>query len=203
VTLRVVGAGVGRTGTMSLKLALEKLLGGPCYHMLEVLPRPEHVATWHDTLRGNPPDWDALYDGFVAAVDWPTCTFWRELSDVYPDALVLLSIREPDDWWRSCDRTIFEVFRQENRPELDAWLAMATDMLKRFTRNFLDADEAKAAFVRHNESVRGAVPSDRLIEWKPGDGWEPICERLGLPAPDEPFPHTNTTEEFRGRAGWD
>ena len=203
MTLRVIGAGVGRTGTMSLKLALEKLLDGPCYHMLEVFSRPEHIAFWQSALDGNLPNWDEVYDGFVAAVDWPTCTLWRELSEAYPDAPVLLSTRDPDDWWRSCDRTIFEVFRVDSRPELGPWLKMATDMLKRFTPNFLDEDEAKAAFVRHNDEVRSAIPSDRLIEWRPGYGWAPICERLGLDAPDEPFPHTNTTEEFRGRAGWD
>lgn len=86
MTLRVIGAGVGRTGTMSLKLALEKLLGGPCYHMIEVFPRPEHIRAWHSALDGDPPNWDELYDGFIAAVDWPTCTFWRELNETYPDA---------------------------------------------------------------------------------------------------------------------
>jgi hypothetical protein len=202
VTLRVVGAGVGRTGTMSLKLALEKLLGGPCYHMLEVFSRPEHVKTWQDAVRGELPDWEKLYDGFDAAVDWPTCTFWRELADAYPDAPVLLSTRDPDAWWTSCDRTIWEVFRTP-REGLDEWLAMATDMLMRFTPNFLDADQSKAAFVRHNDEVRAAIPSERLIDWRPGDGWGPICEKLGLPVPDEPFPHANTTKEFRDRAGWD
>jgi sulfotransferase family protein len=202
MTLRVVGAGVGRTGTMSLKLALEKLLDAPCYHMLEVFVRPDHVTIWQEAVDGRPPDWEALYEGFVAAVDWPTCTFWRELADAYPDAPVLLSTRDPDDWWRSCDRTIFEVFRAP-REGLDEWLAMATGMLERFAPTFLDAGEAKAAFVRHNDEVRATIAPSRLIEWQPGQGWGPLCEGLGLPVPDEPFPHTNTTEEFRSRAGWD
>jgi hypothetical protein len=202
MTLRVIGAGVGRTGTMSQKLALEQLLAGPCYHMLEVFVRPEHVAMWDGAMRGELPDWEVLYDGFIAAVDWPTCTFWRELSDAYPDAPVLLSVRDPDEWWKSCDRTIFEVFRAP-REGMDEWLAMATAMLERFTPNFLDLDEAKAAFVRHNDEVRSTISPSRLIEWRPGEGWGPLCEVLGVPVPDEPFPHTNTTEEFRTRAGWD
>jgi hypothetical protein len=202
VTLRMVGAGVGRTGTMSLKLALEKLLGGPCYHMIEVFGRPEHVTMWQSVMDGDDPDWEQLFDGFVAAVDWPVSTFWRELADAYPDAPVLLSTRDPDSWWTSCDRTIFNVFRGESDVN-DAWRAMATDMLKRFTPNFLDPDEAKAAFVRHNDEVRATIAPSRLIEWRPGDDWGPLCEGLGLPVPDEPYPHTNTTEEFRGRAGWD
>jgi hypothetical protein len=158
---------------------------------------------WHDALRGDLPDWEVLFDGFVAAVDWPTCTFWRELADAYPDAPVLLSTRDPDSWWTSCDRTIFNVFRTEPEGDVDPWRAMATDMLKRFSPNFLDANEAKAAFVRHNDEVRAAVPSSRLIEWQPGDDWGPLCEGLGLPVPNESYPHANTTAEFRGRAGWD
>jgi len=203
MTLRVVGAGVGRTGTMSLKLALEKLLGGSCYHMMEVFGRPEHVALWQSALDGEFSDWEALYDGFVASVDWPACTFWRETSEAFPDAPVLLSSRDPDAWWTSCDRTVLNVFRGETETVSDPWRAMATQMLRRFTPNFLDADEMKAAFVQHNDEVRATVSSDRLIDWQPGDGWEPICEKLGVPVPDEPFPHTNTTEEFRSRAGWD
>jgi hypothetical protein len=202
MTLRMVGAGVGRTGTMSLKLALTKLLDGPVYHMLEVFPRPEHIEMWRDALRGNIPDWDVLFDGFVGAVDWPTCTFWRELADTYPDAPVLLSTRDAASWWKSCDQTILNVFRGEADGN-DAWIGMATEMLKRFTPNFLDADEMQAAFVRHTDEVRATVPSSRLIEWKPGDGWEPLCAGLGLPVPDEPYPHKNTTQEFRTRAGWD
>ena len=202
MTLRVVGAGVGRTGTMSLKFALEKLLGGPCYHMMEVFVRPEHVTMWQSALDGDLSNWDALFDGFVAAVDWPVCTFWRELADANPDAPVLLSTRDADSWWTSCDRTIFNVFRAPPSDD-DAWRAMATQALQRFDPNFLDEDAAKAAFVRHNDEVRATIAPSRLIEWQPGDDWGPLCEGLDVPVPDEPYPHANTTAEFRGRAGWD
>jgi hypothetical protein len=201
--LRVVGAGLGRTGTMSLKLALEKLLDGPCYHMLEVFPRPEHVEIWQQAVDGSMPDWDLLFADFVAAVDWPAGAFWRELSDAYPDAPVLLSVRDPEDWWRSADKTIWEVFRTEGEPD-DKWRKMVTDLLeKRFVPDFLDEKAARAAFERHNEEVRATIDPKRLVEWRPGDGWGPLCSMLGIDVPDEPYPHTNTTEEFRGRAGFD
>lgn len=203
MTLRVVGAGVGRTGTGSLKLALEKLLGGPCYHMLEVFPRPEHVAQWHAAVRGEAIEWDELLADFVATVDWPACAFWRELADANPDAIVLLSVRDAEGWWRSCDRTIFEVFRRDGE-RFPEWYAMLTDLFERtFTKDILDQHSAIRAFDEHNERVRATADPKRLLEWRPGDGWGPICEALGLPVPDEEFPHINTTAEFRARAGWD
>jgi hypothetical protein len=190
---------------MSLKLALEKLLGGSCYHMLEVFPRPDHIAMWQDAIDGKPADWEHLFDGYVACVDWPAAAFWRELADAYPDAILLLSIRDADSWWTSADRTILDgAFRRFSGPEDDPWRMMVTALFRKtFTENFLDETEAKAAYERHNEDVRATAPKDRLVEWKLGDGWAPLCEVLGVPIPDEPFPHTNTTEEFRGRAGWD
>lgn len=204
MSLQVVGAGLGRTGTLSLKLALERLLGGPCYHMMEVFPRPEHARMWRDAVHGNAPDWDQLFDGFVACVDWPAAAFWRELADTYPDALILLSLRDPDSWWLSADRTILEgAFRRWKGTPDDPWHAMARDLFaKRFTENYLDEDAAKTAFERHNANVRAAAPAERLVVWNIGDGWQPLCDALGLPVPDEAFPHANTTEEFRSRAGF-
>src|SRR6266566_10081202 len=99
MTLRVIGAGMGRTGTMSLKLALERLLGGPCYHMVEVFPRPAHFGLWTAAGRGKPTDWHALFDGFVAAVDWPAAAFWKEIADAFPEAIILLSTRDSESWW--------------------------------------------------------------------------------------------------------
>ena len=205
--LQVVGAGLGRTGTHSLKLALERLLGQPCYHMVEVFPRPDHAESWRAAMTGDLPDWDALFAGFAATVDWPGGALWRELAAAYPDAVVLLSTRESGDaWWRSAERTIFEGFRlgHEPPPELKAWSEMATTMIvERFTPNFLEREEAIAAYERHNQAVRSETPSERLVDWKPGDGWEPLCDALSVAVPDEPFPHSNTTAEFRSRAGWD
>lgn len=186
---------------MSLKLALEKLLDGPCYHMLEVFGRDDHIAAWQAAVRGELPDWDELFASYRAVVDWPAAPFWREISDAYPDALILLSFRDAEAWWKSCERTIFEVFK---RPDEGPWFEMVTDLFREtFTPNFLDHDEAVAAYERHNANVRATADPRRLLEWSPGDGWEPICSALDLPVPDDPFPHANTTEEFRSRAGWD
>ena len=202
MTLRVVGAGLGRTGTHSLKLALEQLLGGPCYHMLEVFQHPEHVPLWHGAANGDMPDWDSLFAGYVATVDWPAASFWPELGAAYPDAPVLLSVRDSsEEWWRSADRTIFEVSR---RPVVgpDPWREMWDDLSRnRFTDRLDDRDAAVAAYERHNAAVRKAVPRDLLVEWRPADGWDPLCRALGVPVPDDPFPVTNTTAEFRAMLG--
>jgi hypothetical protein len=199
MALRVVGAGLGRTGTLSLKLALEKLLGGPCYHMLEVITHPEHVAPWHAAARGEPVEWHALLAGYAAAVDWPASAFWPELADAFPDALVLLSVRDPDAWWESASQTIFPgILRASSR--MPDWHAMVVDMFaNRFTSAIDDAGASKAAFERHNEDVRKRVPAHRLLEWRAEDGWAPLCEALRLPVPAEPFPRANTRDEFLAR----
>jgi hypothetical protein len=199
--LRVVGAGIGRTGTTSLKLALDRLLGAPCYQMQEVFTDPSHVPMWHEAVRGRLPNWDELFEGYVATVDWPSAAFWRELADAYPDAPILLSARDAEDWWRSCDHTIWEVMRRVTPGE--PFDDMVTDLMRSFTANYLDRDEAMAAFERHNDAVRSSVPRSRLVEWRPGDGWEPLCEMLGVDVPDEAFPHVNSTQEFRHDAGMD
>ena len=201
MSLRVVGAGVGRTGTESLKIALERLLGGPCYHMHEVFGRLGDIDGWMAAVEGHAPDWDEFLAGYDAAVDWPASAFWRELSAAYPDALVLLSVRESADaWWESASRTIFSpsVTRpREGGPFPPGW---PHDLIARtFTPGWQDEAQAKAAYLRHNDEVRAAIGPDRLVEWSPGDGWDPICTALGIAVPDEPFPHANTTELFQAR----
>jgi hypothetical protein len=204
MTMRVVGAGLGRTGTNSLKLALEQLLGGRCYHMLEVFGRPDDVGVWHAAVKGEPVDWDALFTDFSATVDWPSSAFWKPISQAFPDAVILLSSRDSEGWWNSADRTIFEGFRPEKAFEPSPWSEMMLDLMAAtFTKDLLDKDRAIAAYEAHNADVRATAPKERLVEWHPGDGWEPLCTALGVPIPDEPYPHTNSTEEFRARAGWD
>ena len=202
MTLRVVGAGLGRTGTHSLKLALEQLLGGPCRHMIEVLGNPEgQVPGWTDAIEGRPVDWDALLDGYRSIVDWPGGSFWRELLAANPDALVLLSVRDPDDWYRSASNTIFLAINHLS-VETDAWMSEVRKMMRdRFSDDFDNKDAMIDAFNRHNAAVRKEAPPAQLLEWTPTDGWEPICERLGVPVPSEPFPVTNTTDEFRAMLG--
>ena len=207
MTLRVVGSGVGRTGTKSLKEALEILLGGPCYHMIEVFGHPDHSPQWHAAVQGEPVDWDALLDGYRAAVDWPAAACWKELAAANPDAVILHSERPAEDWFRSASSTIFVGLsgsegRRDDLPE--PWFAMVDAMMReRFTPDFLDRDAAVAAYERWNADVKATADPSRLLVWKTGDGWEPICEALGVTVPDEPFPHTNTTEEFRKFAGYD
>ena len=197
MTLRVIGAGLGRTGTMSLKLALERLLGAPCYHMVEVFPRPAHFARWTAAARGEPVDWRALLDGFAAAVDWPSAAFWEELAEAFPDAPIVLSTRDAESWWRSASATIFDASRPPPPPAMREML----DALfgRRFTPAIHDRERAIAAYEAHNARVRATAPRGRLVEWRPGDGWGPLCHALGLAEPAEPFPHTNTTDEFRAR----
>lgn len=197
MTIRVVGAGLGRTGTMSLKRALERLLGVPCYHMAEVFQHPEHVPAWHEAARGRMPDWGELLQSYAAAVDWPAASFYRELAAAFPQAWVVLSLREPESWWRSASTTIFPALEQA---EDDAWRRMMEDVLAtRFTRALTDKEACIAAYERHVAEVRRTVPAGRLLEWCPADGWGKLCDALGLPVPAEPFPRVNTTEEFLSR----
>jgi len=205
--LQVVGAGLGRTGTHSLQLALQQLLDGRCYHMIEVFGRPDDIPVWHRAVNGEMPDWNDFLSDFTATVDWPASAFWREIADANPDAVVLLSSRDSEGWWKSAANTIFNVARREvppDEPDLQAQMDMIDDMFRlRFTPNWQDETEAKRAFEQHNEAVRAAIPADRLIDYRVGDGWKPICDKLGLPVPDAPFPHVNTTAEFRAMTGMD
>lgn len=206
MTIQVIGAGLGRTGTLSLKVALEQLLGGPCYHMVELFKHPEHVEVWEQALDGQLPDWDVFFADYRATVDWTGAAFFAELADAYPDAIVLLSTRDADEWWRSVRDTTFEQL-QSRVDRSDPWeraMAPAREftirlLTTRFTPNWSDEDTAKGAFERHNAAVRAAVPPGRLVEWRPGDGWSPICAALGRPVPLDPFPHVNTTADFRAR----
>jgi len=206
MTLRVVGAGLGRTGTHSLKLALERLLGQPCYHMSECVMHPEHeahFAAWHAAIRGEQVDWGPVLAGYGAIVDWPGAAVWRSLAAAYPDAIVLLSTREDAaTWLRSARATIMgngPENKLEDDPSLPGFVPMVRDMFASFDPNWRDDDAAMAAYDRHNEAVRRDVPASRLLEWQPGDGWEPLCSALGVTLPAEDFPHVNTTEEFRAR----
>jgi Sulfotransferase domain len=207
--LRVVGAGLGRTGTHSLKLALEQLLGAPCYHMMETFGRPDDLGVWHAAINGDPPDWAEFLSEYAAAVDWPAAAFWHELSDAFPDAVVLLSSRSSADaWWKSANDTIFQVAKRTIPPEhadaMGAQLAMVDDMFtKTFTTHWADAAEAKQAYEQHNAEVRATIAPARLVDWHPGDGWAPICAALSVPVPDDPFPHVNSTSDFRAMAGLD
>jgi hypothetical protein len=206
--LRVVGAGLGRTGTSSLKAALELLLGGRCYHMYELRERPGDVERWERATAGQPLDWEAVFGEFRATVDWPAASFWPELAGAYPDAPVLLSCRSSAEaWWASMENTIVALLREplpEDDPQLARQRRMTMAILsRRLDERWWERDRALAAYERHNQRVRDEVPPGRLLEWCVGDSWAPLCEGLGVPEPEEPFPHLNTTPEFREIVGLD
>lgn len=199
MTLRAIGAGPPRTGTASLKAGQEILLGAPCYHMREIAGHPFDLGAWHAVLQGAPADWDGLYAGYTAAVDWPTSLFWRELSDYFTDAVVILSLRsDARTWWESCDATILPYAREKPPPEYGDRHGLM-ELLQRFTgcENWDDPQLMMRSYDAHVAAVRDAVPPHRLVEWQPGDGWPPLCQALGVPVPDEPFPHLNLRAEWR------
>lgn len=204
VRLRVVGAGLGRTGTNSLKVALERLLGGRVHHMYEVfMDGPRQIPLWQAAADGASYErWAPAFDGFIGAVDWPSCRWYDLLARENPDAIVVLSQRrDAETWWRSADRTIFQHVR--TGPADDAGLRMIRTLLEGHIGSYDDASVGMAAYETHNAEVRERIPREQLVEWQPEDGWEPLCSALGLAVPEDPFPVTNTTEEFRSRFGWD
>lgn len=202
MAVQLVGAGVGRTGTHTQKIVLERLLGGTCHHMIEVFGHPDEAPVWHQAALGNMPDWSQFLGSYTAVVDWPGSAFYRELADAFPDAPVLLSVRDPDAWYRSAKNTIFHAIDLNKAAGEDPWQDMIHAMLRnRFCTDLENEGAMKKAFVRHNEEVRDTIPADRLIVWQPEDGWGPIAEALGVPTPDEPLPVTNTTGEFREMLG--
>jgi hypothetical protein len=198
MTLRVIGAGFGRTGTHSLKIALEELLQAPCYHMIEVFEHPGHVSLWHQASLGNMPDWDKLFEGYAAGVDFPVAVFWPELCKAFPDALVLLSVRDPEEWWQSAHETIFGAHDGPNIT--DEWRAMIEAMFKRqWGDKPLDRESSIAIMRANTERAMRELARDRLLVWNASEGWEPICRALKLPVPKTPFPRSNTRADWRAR----
>jgi hypothetical protein len=198
--MKVIGAGLGRTGTTSLKVALELLLGGPCYHMVEAFEHPEHVAEWQAAVRGEQADLASVLAGYEATVDWPGGALWPELRALWPEAIVLLSVRESAmAWWTSAEATIFEGQRRAAPPESPLALREGLPLeltVRRLTPDWEDRQSALDAYEAYNQRVRDGVPPELLVEWCPGDGWEPLCAALDVPVPDVPFPHLNQTAEF-------
>ena len=196
--LSVIGAGLGRTGTMSLKLALERLGFGPCHHMVEVFADPPSAAVWADAGEGKPVDWEALLTGFHSAVDYPAAAFYRELAEAYPEAKVILTLRDPEAWWRSTQATIFA--RDVPDPPTNPWERMVLGMTRRTLGGEThDHDHLIAPFNAHTAEVRKVIPPERLLVYEVAEGWEPLCAFLGVAVPSEAMLHTNTTGEFQAR----
>jgi hypothetical protein len=203
--MRVIGAGFGRTGTLSFKRALEDLGYGPTYHMQEVMRRPSHIDRWYRYARTGEADWDDLFSGFGSGVDYPVSCVWEELASHFPDAKVVLTVRDPQQWWASTESTIYRF-----RTALPAWVLRLVPITRRwlemidrlvwnglFDGRVTDREHAVAVFERHIEHVRVSCPPDRLLVFDVADGWEPLCAFLDRPVPQHPFPHLNDAKVTR------
>jgi hypothetical protein len=197
--MNVIGAGVGRTGTYSLKLAINKLGLGPCHHMEEVLHNmASQVPLWRRAVDGSAA-WETIYEGFESAVDWPTACFFRELMTAYPTAKFVLTHRSPESWVDSFSATIYKLLAGKDQmpPETHDWLAMAEAVIaKTGFPPGLSREQLIDGFVAHNEAVRATIPTGQLLVFEVKEGWEPLCAFLGVPVPNEPFPRTNDRAEF-------
>lgn len=207
MALEVIGAGFGRTGTLSLKGALERLGFGPCYHMVEVFrSHPEHVAQWRSAQRGQAVDWDSLFAAYRATVDWPSCNHWKELAERYPRAKVVLTRRDPVGWYESVSRTIYPSARRlkasedPTMREMGAWIDEAI-WQGVFGGAFEDRDHALRVYARHVASVVAGVAPERLLIMDGRHDWEDLCAFLRRPIPDQPYPTANSTAEFLTRGG--
>jgi len=206
MSLKIIGAGFGRTGTMSLKIALEQLGFAPCYHMVEVFTHPGHSEHWEAAARGRPVDWIAFLAAYKAAIDWPTCHFWRQIAQAHPDAKIILTMRDPESWYKSIAQTIFEFLRDGAEDEIVDPVRLAQHKMVRLIvkeqtfGNSFEKEHVLDVYRRHCESVKRTAPPDRLLVYDVAQGWDPLCAALGVPVPQTPFPRTNTTEDFLRRS---
>lgn len=212
--MRLIGAGLPRTGTLTQKLALEQLGLGPCYHWVNVIADLDQVELWDSAMDGEAP-WDHVFEGCESTVDWPGGYFYRELMDAYPEAKVLLSVRDPEAWERSFRETIWTMShgrtlmplmahaRAEVDPRFKRYLELVDRMFWGPQGTFADGYETPEQLIeqmlRHHEQVKQTVPPERLLVWEVGEGWEPLCEFLEVDVPAEPLPHANDRDTFLGR----
>lgn len=202
MALAVIGSGFGRTGTKSLKEALEYLGFGPCHHMHEILAHPEQVPHWQMLAQGHDVDWDQVFEGYRSQVDWPGAHFWRDLAQAFPDAKVIHTVRPEDSWWASFSVSIVRLvqnYREMPLPThavdiLDAWCELVGK--ETFDGRIDDKQTALAAYRQRTRDVQEALPSDRLLVFDVAEGWEPLCRFLGTPIPEIEFPHRNLRSNF-------
>ena len=205
--LQIIGAGFGRTGTFSLKLALEALGFGPCYHMMEFFQRPQDAPLWEAAASGETVDWRSIFADYRATVDWPSCAFYEDLMRVYPEARVILTVRDPERWYESAINTIANRSRGANldapieslSPQEQANRHMITAVIWQgtFDDRFEDKQHAIAIYEQHIAQVKQRVPAAKLLVYEVSEGWTPLCDFLGVAAPtDIPFPYRNTRDEF-------
>jgi Sulfotransferase domain len=207
--MKVIGAGIGRTGTLSLKAALERLGFGPCFHGRHVLDHPDRLPLWRTAAEGGAVDWPAVFAGYQSTVDWPGAAYWRELADAFPTAKIILTVRDADGWYDSVHNTIFRMFGDgppDERVDQARQIVPGLDVFTEFHRKmiwdgffdgrFADREYAIRVFEEHNAAVLRDAPADRLLTISAGAGWAPLCDFLGTPVPDEPYPHLNDPAQF-------
>ncbi|MEX1142053.1 MAG: sulfotransferase family protein [Thermoleophilaceae bacterium] len=215
--MKLIGVGFGRSGTMSLKGAIEQLGAKPCFHMIDLImgeSKERDLAYWERIANGEQVDWHEVFDGWQATVDWPACRYWRELAEAFPDAPILLNHRDFDGFYKSCQNTILaikkaaqagELTPDPNREPPSPKLFGVIEKLiwqGDFQGRFEDREWVRQMYHDRIETIKREIPSDRLILWELGkDGWGPIADALGVAAPDEPFPHLHDTNEFRTEFG--
>ncbi len=206
MAISVIGAGFGRTGTMSIKIALEQLGFGPCHHMEEVFQDPAQLPGWQAAAAGQAVDWDAVLKGYGSTIDWPSAHYWRELAAFYPDAKVILSVRPAERWWHSFSGTIQKALAlsdQVDDPHIAGILKMANQIVteQTFAGAMADKDTALAAFEKRIADVRAAIADVRLLVFDVSEGWAPICRFLDRPEPEGAFPRSNAYDEFWQKFG--
>lgn len=193
--MKVIGAGLLRTGTLSTQAALQRL-GYPCHHMTETPKVDGHLDAWYGLVSGKAPmDWHAIFANYEATVDIPACFYYEEIMRAFPEAKVLLNLRDPDKWFDSFFAlyTMLEQFRPlaPTNPKLREFYSVGDALLGRAFNGELSRENCIRVFHAHNAEVQDRVPKDRLLVFRVQDGWEPLCEFLGHDVPDDPFPHIN------------
>jgi hypothetical protein len=199
MTISLIGAGYGRTGTLSLKSALETLGYNKCHHMIEVIQNPGESEKWLHAIDSKSVNWDRLLEGYEATVDWPACHFYQELADYYPKAKVLLSIRDPMSWFESMSATTLGVIRkrmQTSKAGQSRNLGIELVVNAAFGGKIDDAEHAIRIFNQHTKAVVNAIDPNRLLIYDVREGWEPLCQFLDKPVPDIAFPRVNSRREF-------
>ena len=205
MALKIIGAGFGRTGTLSLKAALEQLGYGPCHHMKEVMLNNDQAEWFSQASKGVEVDWHEVFNRYTSAVDWPAAAYYQELADSFPDAKIVLGVRDPDAWYESVENTIFRVI-----PNFPKWIRFifprsdkVFNMIEKtiwqgeFSGQFEDKGTAIQVFNERIETIKKMFPPERLLIHTSKDGWEPLCEFLDVGIPDTPYPWVNDSAKIK------
>lgn len=205
MALAVIGAGMGRTGTHALKIALETVGFAPCHHMFEVRESEQQLKYWQAVARGEDVDFKEIFRGYAAQTDWPGARYWRELSIAFPNAKIILTYRAPESWYESFSKTIVSANTtgrtEDPNPHTRAMAELLTKIVfeQIFSGRLGDKSHVLKIYSDHIEEVRSTIPRERLLNFNVRDGWEPLCHFLNVPVPPIGFPRTNSQAEFLSR----